>query len=399
MRRQRRCPVTDRPGDHPGVRIDRQAGGQPRRLPSERVTIRIGGAESQRDHIPFGITLIPRRGHHRRPIGVGHRPGERCPVLQTRHPVVGDGHRHRKRRTRRGVEGDRAGDRTAARVDRQSVGETGRRPGERVTVGIGGHQSQRDHVPLGIALIPRRGDCGGPVGVAHRPGEGIARLQRRSPIIGDRHRHAIRRTRGGVIGDRSRDLTGDRIDREAIGQAGRRPGEGVTVGIRAGDRRGDGVTLGVTLVPGRADRRRPVGVIHRPGEHHRVLEGRDTVVGGGHGHRIQPGRGVGDRSRDHPRRRIDREPRRKTGRSPCQTITVGVVAHHRQVDRVALGIGLIPGVGDSRRTVGVGDRPGERHVGRQHRSAVVGGGHRHRVQPGRLIGDGSRDHTGRRIDP
>ena len=90
---------------------------------------------------------------------------------------------------------------------------------------------------LGVALVRRRlREDRGPVGVGHRPGEGVGVEEAvAGPPLAARRRRA---TRGGVVGDGARDQAGRRVDRQARRQARRRPGEGVAVevGGRGGQR-------------------------------------------------------------------------------------------------------------------------------------------------------------------
>ncbi len=399
MRRPGRGLVGQGARDHAGSRVDGQPRGQTGGRPGEGVPVGIGAHRRQRRRVTLGVPLVSGMQHLRRPVRPAHRPKERHSRGEDRHAVVGRGHRHPIGRAGSRVEADAPRDDPSVRVDAQAGGQAGGRPGDGVPIGVGARDGQGHRVAFGVPLVAGIGHHRRPVGIGHRPGEPHFVPEGRGPVVGGPNRDRVRRARGGSVVDRAGDDPGGRVDGQARGQAGCRPGQPVAVRVAAHHRQGNRLALPSALRARIGDGRGPVGVRDGPGESVAV----EQAAGILHPHYHQVGRPregvVGDRPRDQPRGRVDRQPRRQAGGRPRQGVPVGVACRGRERHGRPFGVGAVPqSAGQHRRPVGVRHRPGER-VGVEQAARILHP-HHHRVRRpgGGVVGDRPRDQPGRRSD-
>ena len=240
-----------RPRDHTGTGRDRESRRQTRRAPAVR-----RGTTRSRHGLAVrraGDAVGERRRGDRRPVDHDDRK-------TLRSARAGRIHNRHDNRSGTGGAVRRTGDRTRARVDRQTGGKSGRREAQRRRA------AAHCHAALYAALFSPCGSEG--VEIVGR-GTDNQRIGRRVRIVaegvlelhGDRRRPGRRRGSG--------DHTRVRIDRQARGQAGRRP-DVVAVAARGIHRRGE------ELVdrPG-AER---CGSIDRQPRHRRTADGYSAAV-------------------------------------------------------------------------------------------------------------------------
>ena len=219
-----------------------------------------------------------------------------------------------------------------------------------------------------------------------RPGEGLLIGSSRWVIHG--HRDGIRRPRSRINRDVPGDLAGVRIDGQTIWQPGGCIPQHITVNIRRRDEQRDGLTLIRNLVTDRIKNRINIDRVDNPGEPD--ARATTTTIIDRDRHRIRTGNRsrLGDRPRNLPGHRIDRQPIRQPRSTKRQHIVVGIRPNHRQQHNITLIADLVNNHIERRIRVGRRVTPSSEivtHLDNSQRS-VIDGNLTERPEPGSVAG-------------